>query len=74
MDASGGEVRRINVVYLLSRMGNIDHPHLIRVHHLHRKAVRLRDVKRWMSSLRGKDFPDSFAWSFKRHYQINGRD
>ncbi|KAK1314408.1 hypothetical protein QJS10_CPA06g01584 [Acorus calamus] len=68
MDAAGGEVRRINVVYFLSRMGNIDHPHLFRVHHLHRKAVRLRDVKRWMSSLRGKDFPDSFAWKYKSGY------
>ncbi|KAK1267450.1 hypothetical protein QJS04_geneDACA014623 [Acorus gramineus] len=68
MDASGGEVRRINVVYFLSRMGKIDHPHLIRVHHLHRKGVRLRDVKRWMSSLRGKDFPDSFAWKYKSGY------
>ncbi|KAK1267446.1 hypothetical protein QJS04_geneDACA014629 [Acorus gramineus] len=68
MDASGGEVRRINVVYFLSRMGKIDHPHLIRVHHLHRKGVRLRDVKRWMSDLRGKAMPDSFAWEYKSGY------
>ncbi|KAK1287869.1 hypothetical protein QJS10_CPB19g00829 [Acorus calamus] len=68
MDASGGEVRRINVLYFLSRMGNIDHPHLIRVHHLQRDGVRLRDVKRWMSELRGKAMPDSFAWKYESGY------
>ncbi|KAE8798488.1 hypothetical protein D1007_26163 [Hordeum vulgare] len=41
-----GEVRRINVVYFLSRGGRTDHPHLFRVNHLHRSGVRLRDVKR----------------------------
>jgi len=23
-------------------------------------------VKRWLAELRGKDMPDSFAWSYKR--------
>ncbi|KAL5227154.1 hypothetical protein ABZP36_015419 [Zizania latifolia] len=64
-----GEVRRINVVYFLSRGGRTDHPHLFRVNHLHRAGVRLRDVKRWLSELRGKDMPDNFSWSYKRKYK-----
>jgi hypothetical protein len=39
----GGEVRRINVVYFLSRGGRTDHPHLFRVNHLNRAGgVHLR--------------------------------
>lgn len=70
MEAQGGaEVRRLHIVYFLSRKGRIDHPHLIRVHHLSRNGVRLRDVKRWLGELRGKDIPDSFCWSYKRRYK-----
>ncbi|XP_019708308.1 protein SOSEKI 1 isoform X2 [Elaeis guineensis] len=65
----GGEVRRLNIVYFLSRNGRVEHPHLIRVHHLHRNGVRLRDVKRWLSELRGEEMPESFAWSYKRRYK-----
>ncbi|XP_076901533.1 protein SOSEKI 1-like [Bidens hawaiensis] len=65
----GGEVRKIHVVYFLSRKGLIEHPHLIRVHHISRTGVRLRDVKRWLSEPRGKDMPESFAWSYKRKYK-----
>lgn len=39
---AAGEVRRINVVYFLSRGGRTDHPHLFRVNHLNRAGVRLR--------------------------------
>ncbi|KAH9774748.1 F3F20.2 protein [Citrus sinensis] len=39
---NGGEVRRIHIVYFLSRLGQVDHPHLIRVHHLSRNGVYLR--------------------------------
>ncbi|KAL4563661.1 hypothetical protein LXL04_027706 [Taraxacum kok-saghyz] len=65
----GGEMRKVHIVYFLSHKGRIDHPHLIRVHHHSRKGVRLRDVKRWLSELRGKDMPESFAWSYKRKYK-----
>ncbi|CAL9003968.1 unnamed protein product [Prunus brigantina] len=68
--ALGGEVRRLQIIYFLShRMGRVDHPHLIRVHHLTRTGVYLRDVKRWLSDLRGKDMPEAFAWSYKRRYK-----
>ncbi|XP_058075560.1 protein SOSEKI 1 [Magnolia sinica] len=69
MEANGGEMRRIHVLYFLSRMGRIEHPHLIRVHNMNRTGVRLKDVKRWLSDLRGKDMPESFTWSFKRRYK-----
>ncbi|KAK1667989.1 hypothetical protein QYE76_056148 [Lolium multiflorum] len=68
----GGEARRvINVVYFLSRGGRTDQPHLFRVNlsHLHRAGVRLRDVKRWLSEVRGKDMPGNFSWSYKRKYK-----
>nr|DAD30132.1 TPA_asm: hypothetical protein HUJ06_031600 [Nelumbo nucifera] len=72
MEAKGGaagEMRRVHIIYFLNRMGRVEHPHLFRVHHLSRNGVHLRDVKRWLSDLRGKDMPDSFAWSYKRKYK-----
>ncbi|KAL7158245.1 hypothetical protein ABFS83_02G129600 [Erythranthe nasuta] len=65
----GAEVRRLHIVYFLSRKGRIEHPHLVRVHHLSRNGVRLRDIKRWLGELRGKDMPESFSWSYKRRYK-----
>ncbi|CAH1448801.1 unnamed protein product [Lactuca virosa] len=65
----GGEMRKVHIVYFLSHKGRIEHPHLIRVHHHSRNGVRLRDIKRWLSELRGKDMPESFAWSYKRRYK-----
>nr|APR64252.1 VfN-28 family protein [Populus tomentosa] len=69
--AGAGEVRRIHIIYFLSHnLGRIDqHPHLIRVHHSNRNGVYLRDVKRWLADLRGKDMPKAFAWSYKRRYK-----
>ncbi|KAG0481662.1 hypothetical protein HPP92_012520 [Vanilla planifolia] len=63
------EVRRANVIYFLSRDGRIEHPHLIRVHHFCHSGVHLRDVKRWLSELRGKQMPESFSWSYQRRYK-----
>ncbi|KAL2514129.1 uncharacterized protein Fot_28100 [Forsythia ovata] len=40
----GAEVRRLHIVYFLSRNGRIEHPHLIRVHHLSRNGVHLREI------------------------------
>ncbi|KAJ8506546.1 hypothetical protein OPV22_007432 [Ensete ventricosum] len=65
----GGEMRRVNVVYFLSRNGRVEHPHLFRIHRRRRDHVYLRDVKRWLSEFRGKDMADSFAWSYKRRYR-----
>ncbi|KAK4285588.1 hypothetical protein QN277_002268 [Acacia crassicarpa] len=66
----GGEIRKLHVIYFLSPLGGrIEHPHLIRVHHLARNGVYLRDVKRWLGELRGKELPEAFAWSYKRRYK-----
>ncbi|KAJ6299706.1 hypothetical protein OIU76_020646 [Salix suchowensis] len=68
--AGAGEVRRVHIIYFLSHnLGCIEHPHLIRVLHFHRNGVYLRDVKRWLADLRGKDMPKAFAWSYKRRYK-----
>ncbi|KAI9170055.1 hypothetical protein LWI28_021867 [Acer negundo] len=64
-----GEVRRVHIIYLLSRMGRIEHPHLLRAHHLTRNGVYLRDVKRWLAQVRSQDFPEAFSWSYKRRYK-----
>ncbi|KAK9125733.1 hypothetical protein Scep_014579 [Stephania cephalantha] len=70
MEGRGGEeVSRVHILYFLSRNGRVEHPHLIRVHRLGRKGVHLRDVKLWLSELRGTDMPNSFSWSFKRRYK-----
>lgn len=69
MEGKGGEVRRIHIIYFLSHLGHDEHPHLIRVHHFNRSGVYLRDVKRWLADLRGKDMPEAFAWSYKRRYK-----
>ncbi|KAE8038161.1 hypothetical protein FH972_010697 [Carpinus fangiana] len=69
MEAKGREVRRIHIIYFLSHMGRVEHPHLIRVHNFNRNGVYLRDVKRWLADLRGKDMPEAFAWSYKRRYK-----
>ncbi|GFP91411.1 protein upstream of flc [Phtheirospermum japonicum] len=67
---SGAEVRRLHIVYFLSRKGFTEHPHLIRVHNnLSNNGVRLRDIKGWLGELRGKDMPESFTWSCKRKYK-----
>ncbi|XP_022897377.1 uncharacterized protein LOC111411033 isoform X2 [Olea europaea var. sylvestris] len=67
---SSAEVRRLHVVYFLSRSGGgVEHPHLVPVHHLSSNGVRLRDIKKWLAELRGKDMPESFAWSYKRKYR-----
>jgi len=42
MEAKGGEVRRLHIIYFLSHMGRVEHPHLVRVHHFNRNGVYLR--------------------------------
>ncbi|KAK8469297.1 hypothetical protein PHAVU_005G042900 [Phaseolus vulgaris] len=71
MEGKGlGEVRRLHIIYFLSQIGGrADHPHLIRVLHLTRNGVYLRDVKRWLGELRGKELPEVFSWSYKRRYK-----
>ncbi|KAF4368147.1 hypothetical protein G4B88_025069 [Cannabis sativa] len=64
-----GEIRRLHIIYFLTHLGRSEHPHLIRVHHLTRTGVYLRDIKRWLGDLRGKDMAEAYAWSYKRRYK-----
>ncbi|KAI0524955.1 hypothetical protein KFK09_004345 [Dendrobium nobile] len=71
-ERKGGDevlMRRLHIIYFLSRKGKIEQPHLITVHHLNNNGVHLRDFKRWLSELRGKEMSESFAWSYKRKYR-----
>ena len=46
----GGEIRKLHVIYFLSLLGGrIEHPHLIRVHHLARNGVYLRGTSFYFS-------------------------
>lgn len=69
MDSRVGEVRKVHVVYFLNRGGQVEHPHLIKVQQTALNGLRLRDVKRWLSKVRGDDMPDSYSWSYKRKYK-----
>lgn len=69
MESRVGEVRKVHVVYFLSRGGQVEHPHLIKVQQTALNGLRLRDVKRWLSKVRGDDMPDAFSWSYKRKYK-----
>uniref|UniRef100_M4EUH9 SOSEKI DIX-like domain-containing protein n=1 Tax=Brassica campestris TaxID=3711 RepID=M4EUH9_BRACM len=71
MESNGGagEVRRVRLVYFLSRSGHVDQPHLLSVHHISRNGVFLRDVKRWLAGVRGDAMPDAYSWSCKRRYK-----
>ncbi|KAI0524956.1 hypothetical protein KFK09_004346 [Dendrobium nobile] len=71
MEGDEVKMRRLHIVYFLSRKGKIEQPHLITVHHLNNNGVYLRDFKRWLSELRGKEMPESFTWSYKRKYKTD---
>lgn len=40
-----GEVRRIHIIYFLSRMGRVEQPHLIRIQHIAPNGVYLRGAQ-----------------------------
>ncbi|KAG6544550.1 hypothetical protein Mapa_013971 [Marchantia paleacea] len=63
---------KVQVVYYLSRGGQLQQPHLIDVPvSTHSNGLYLRDVKRRLTSIRGKGMGDSFSWSCKRNYKNN---
>ncbi|KAL5980735.1 hypothetical protein ACLOJK_028645 [Asimina triloba] len=61
--------KTIQVRYFLTRMGKMEHSHVIHFQHVNPKSIHLRDVKRWLSDVEGKDMPQSYAWSYKRRYK-----
>ncbi|KAH7415767.1 hypothetical protein KP509_14G059700 [Ceratopteris richardii] len=61
--------RKVQVIYYLSRSGQLEHPHLLEVTTPPNQGLYLRDVKRRLAVIRGKRLPSSFAWSYKRSYK-----
>ncbi|KAG6508288.1 protein SOSEKI 2-like [Zingiber officinale] len=56
-------LRKVQVVYYLSRNGQLEHPHFIELPYL---QLRLRDVMERLTLLRGEAMPSHFSWSCKR--------
>ncbi|XP_064964132.1 protein SOSEKI 2-like [Musa acuminata AAA Group] len=61
--------RKVQVIYYLSRNGQLEHPHFIELPHLPNQQLRLRDVMERLTLLRGKGMPSLFSWSCKRSYK-----
>ncbi|CAI9109384.1 OLC1v1009198C2 [Oldenlandia corymbosa var. corymbosa] len=61
--------KRVQVVYYLSRNGQLEHPHYIEVTHLASQQLRLKDVIDRLNVLRGKGMPSLYSWSCKKSYK-----
>ncbi|KAH7520631.1 hypothetical protein FEM48_Zijuj08G0165400 [Ziziphus jujuba var. spinosa] len=62
-------IKKVQVVYYLSRNGHLEHPHYMEVTHLPNQPLRLRDVMDRLTTLRGKGMPALYSWSCKRSYK-----
>ncbi|VFQ77078.1 unnamed protein product [Cuscuta campestris] len=62
-------LKRVQVVYYLSRKGHLEHPHFMEVAHPHTRHLLLRDVMDRLLVLRGKAMPSLYSWSCKRSYK-----
>ncbi|XP_065875536.1 protein SOSEKI 2 [Euphorbia lathyris] len=62
-------IKKVQVVYYLSRNGHLEHPHYMEVTHLPNHRLRLRDVMDRLTVLRGKGMPSLYSWSCKRSYR-----
>ncbi|KAJ0966653.1 hypothetical protein J5N97_023570 [Dioscorea zingiberensis] len=63
------QVRRIPVVYYLSKNHHLEHPHFIEVPVSSPDGLYLRDVINRLVVLRGKRMPGMYSWSCKRGYK-----
>ncbi|OIT32535.1 PREDICTED: protein UPSTREAM OF FLC [Nicotiana attenuata] len=61
--------RKVQVVYYLSRNGQLEHPHYMEVTHLAHQQLRLKDVIDRLTILRGRGMPSLYSWSCKRSYK-----
>ncbi|KAG9141888.1 hypothetical protein Leryth_009260 [Lithospermum erythrorhizon] len=61
--------RKVQVIYYLSRNGQLEHPHYMEVTHLSNQPFRLKDVLDRLTFLRGKGMPSLYSWSCKRGYK-----
>ncbi|KAG6617696.1 hypothetical protein I3843_03G135800 [Carya illinoinensis] len=62
-------IKKVQVVYYLSRNGHLEHPHYMEVTHSLDQPLRLRDVMERLTVLRGKGMPSLYSWSCKRSYK-----
>ncbi|XVF58939.1 hypothetical protein PTKIN_Ptkin07bG0106600 [Pterospermum kingtungense] len=62
-------IRKVKVVYYLTRNGYLEHPHYMEVTHMVNQPLRLRDVMERLTALRGKGMPSLYSWSCKRSYK-----
>ncbi|XVF15152.1 hypothetical protein REPUB_Repub09cG0125300 [Reevesia pubescens] len=62
-------IRKVRVVYYLTRNGQLEHPHYMEVTHLVHQPLRLKDVLERLTALRGKGMPSLYSWSCKRSYK-----
>ncbi|KAI3441130.1 uncharacterized protein J3R85_002810 [Psidium guajava] len=63
------QLRKVQVVYYLTRNGLLEHPHFMEVSLLADHQLRLRDVMERLTALRGKGMPSMYSWSCKRTYK-----
>ncbi|WCJ41185.1 hypothetical protein M5689_022067 [Euphorbia peplus] len=62
-------LKKVAVVYYLSRNGQLEHPHFIEVHLSSPEGLYLRDVISRLNILRGKSMASLYSWSSKRSYK-----
>ncbi|EEF29252.1 protein SOSEKI 2 [Ricinus communis] len=62
-------IKKVQVVYYLSRNGQLEHPHYMEVVHFTNHHLRLKDVMDRLTVLRGKGMPSLYSWSCKRSYK-----
>ncbi|CAK8578830.1 unnamed protein product [Lathyrus sativus] len=62
-------IRKVQVVYYLSRNGLLEHPHFMEVILSHNQPLRLKDVFDRLMALRGSGMPSQYSWSTKRNYK-----
>lgn len=63
------QTRKVQVVYYLSRGGQLEHPHFMELELPYNEELYLRDIMDRLTLLRGKGMPSLFSWSCKRSYK-----
>nr|XP_043608445.1 protein SOSEKI 2 [Erigeron canadensis] len=61
--------KKVQVVYYISKNGQLEHPHIVEVTHLVHHQLKLKDVLERLSVLRGRGMPSLYSWSCKRMYK-----
>ncbi|KAJ0040013.1 hypothetical protein Pint_26632 [Pistacia integerrima] len=62
-------IKKVQVVYYVTRNGLLEHPHYMEVSHFATQPLRLKDVMERLIALRGKGMPSLYSWSCKRSYK-----